>query len=305
MTFNESVKFYGTYRPYQQRVLDNLVAFLNNEKIHIVAAPGSGKTILGLELIKRLDNPALLLAPSIAIREQWIERFTHGFLANSEDKDKWISNDLHIQKPIICITYQAFYAAFKKEKVNEENDDEEDLELIDYTSFDLLETIKKYNIKTICLDECHHLKSEWWKALETTIKKIEGVSLIALPATPPYDSSYLEWQRYINLCGPIDEEIFVPELIKDKNICPHQDYVYFSYPTKEEEKTILRSYSNGIKTFHKYKNHPKIIEIVSSNTIYQDYDKFKKQYYDNQEYYTSLILFLLENKVKVPLKIRL
>ena len=305
MTFNESVKFYGTYRPYQQRVLDNLVAFLNNEKIHIVAAPGSGKTILGLELIKRLDNPSLLLAPSIAIREQWIERFTHGFLANSEDKDKWISNDLHIQKPIICITYQAFYAAFKKEKVNEENDDEEDLELIDYTSFDLLETIKKYNIKTICLDECHHLKSEWWKALETTIKKIEGVSLIALTATPPYDSSYLEWQRYINLCGPIDEEIFVPELIKDKNICPHQDYVYFSYPTKEEEKTILRSYSNGIKTFHKYKNHPKIIEIVSSNTIYQDYDKFKKQYYDNQEYYTSLILFLLENKVKVPFKIRL
>ena len=305
MTFNESVKFYGTYRPYQQRVLDNLVAFLNNEKIHIVAAPGSGKTILGLELIKRLDNPALVLAPSIAIREQWIERFTHGFLANSEDKDKWISNDLHIQKPIICITYQAFYAAFKKEKVNEENDDEEDLELIDYTSFDLLETIKKYNIKTICLDECHHLKSEWWKALETTIKKIEGVSLIALTATPPYDSSYLEWQRYINLCGPIDEEIFVPELIKDKNICPHQDYVYFSYPTKEEEKTILRSYSNGIKTFHKYKNHPKIIEIVSSNTIYQDYDKFKKQYYDNQEYYTSLILFLLENKVKVPFKIRL
>ena len=305
MTFNESVKFYGTYRPYQQRVLDNLVAFLNNEKIHIVAAPGSGKTILGLELIKRLDNPALVLAPSIAIREQWIERFTHGFLASSEDKDKWISNDLHIQKPIICITYQAFYAAFKKEKVNEENDDEEDLELIDYTSFDLLETIKKYNIKTICLDECHHLKSEWWKALETTIKKIEGVSLIALTATPPYDSSYLEWQRYINLCGPIDEEIFVPELIKDKNICPHQDYVYFSYPTKEEEKTILRSYSNGIKTFHKYKNHPKIVEIVSSNTIYQDYDKFKKQYYDNQEYYTSLILFLLENKVKVPFKIRL
>lgn len=305
MTFNESVKFYGTYRPYQQRVLDNLVAFLNNEKIHIVAAPGSGKTILGLELIKRLDNPALVLAPSIAIREQWIERFTHGFLSNSEDKDKWISNDLHVQKPIICITYQAFYAAFKKEKVNEESDEEEDLELIDYTSFDLLETIKKYNIKTICLDECHHLKSEWWKALETTIKKIEGVSLIALTATPPYDSSYLEWQRYINLCGPIDEEIFVPELIKDKNICPHQDYVYFSYPTKEEEKTILRSYSNGIKTFHKYKNHPKIIEIVSSNTIYQDYDKFKKQYYDNQEYYTSLILFLLENKVKVPFKIRL
>ena len=265
MAFNESVKFYGTYRPYQQRVLDNLVAFLDNEKIHIVAAPGSGKTILGLELIKRLDNPALILAPSIAIREQWIERFSNGFLKNKEDKDLWISNDLHIHRPIICITYQAFYSAYKKEKSIEENEEEIDEETIDYTSFDLLETINKYNIKTICLDECHHLKSEWWKALENTIKKIEGVSLIALTATPPYDSTYLEWQRYINLCGPIDEEIFVPELIKDKNICPHQDYVYFSYPTKEEEKSILRSYSNGIKIFHKYKNHPKVVEIVSSN----------------------------------------
>ena len=305
MTFNESVKFYGTYRPYQQRVLDNLVAFLDNEKIHIVAAPGSGKTILGLELIKRLDNPALILAPSIAIREQWIERFVNGFLNNKEDKDLWISNDLHIQKPIICITYQAFYSAYKKEKSIEENEEEIEEETIDYTSFDLLETINKYNIKTICLDECHHLKSEWWKALENTIKKIDGVSLIALTATPPYDSSYLEWQRYINLCGPIDEEIFVPELIKDKNICPHQDYVYFSYPTKEEEKSILKSYSNGIKTFHKYKNHPKIVEIVSSNKIYNKYLQFKKAYYDNQDYYTSLILFLLENKVKVPLKVRM
>ena len=114
MTFNESVKFYGTYRPYQQRVLDNLVAFLDNEKIHIVAAPGSGKTILGLELIKRIDKPSLILAPSIAIREQWIERFTNGFLENKEEKDLWISNDLKIQRPIICITYQAFYKHYKK-----------------------------------------------------------------------------------------------------------------------------------------------------------------------------------------------
>ena len=42
MIFNESVKFIGKYRTYQQRVLDNITGFLDNEKIHIVAAPGSG-----------------------------------------------------------------------------------------------------------------------------------------------------------------------------------------------------------------------------------------------------------------------
>ena len=67
---------------------------MDNEKIHVVAAPGSGKTILGLELIRRLDNPSLVLAPSIAIREQWIDRFANGFLQNKEDVNKYISNDI-------------------------------------------------------------------------------------------------------------------------------------------------------------------------------------------------------------------
>ena len=100
MIFNESVKFNGKYRPYQQRVLDNITGFLDNEKIHIVAAPGSGKTILGLELIKRLDKASLVLVPSISIREKWIERFSSWFLKDPHYKDKWISNDIKIQKPI-------------------------------------------------------------------------------------------------------------------------------------------------------------------------------------------------------------
>lgn len=304
MLFDESVKFYGTYRTYQQRVLDNLVSFLDNEKIHVVAAPGSGKTTLGLELIIRLNKPSLILVPSIAIREQWIDRFSAGFLNDISLKDKWISNDIKIQRPIICITYQALYSAYKKE-VNSEEVDEENIEEENYDNFNLLAALKEYNISTICLDECHHLKAEWWKALESVIKKVENCSLIALTATPPYDSSAMEWQRYIDLCGPIDEEIFVPELIKDNNLCPHQDYIYFSYPTKEEEKAILKSYANGLKIFAKYKNNERLVEIVKSNTVYTNFDKFKKVYYENEQYYKSLVLFLNENNVKIPLSIKL
>ena len=127
MIFNENVKFYGTYRPYQKRVLDNLSLFLDNEKIHVVAAPGSGKTTLGLELILRLGNPSLVLVPSIAIREQWIDRFSSGFIKNENEKDLWISNDIKNQKPIVCITYQALYSAYKKESYSEtfeENEEE-------------------------------------------------------------------------------------------------------------------------------------------------------------------------------------
>ena len=65
------VKFKGTFRHYQQNVLDNTLTHLEDGKIHIVAAPGSGKTTLGIELIRYLDKPALILSPSITIRNQW------------------------------------------------------------------------------------------------------------------------------------------------------------------------------------------------------------------------------------------
>ena len=49
----EDTHFKWTFRNYQQRVLDEAETYLKDGKIHIVAAPGSGKTILGLELIRR------------------------------------------------------------------------------------------------------------------------------------------------------------------------------------------------------------------------------------------------------------
>ena len=36
------------------------------------------------------------------------------------------------------------------------------------------------------------------------------------------------------LCGPIDEEIFTPELVREGSLCPHEDYIYFNWPSREE-----------------------------------------------------------------------
>lgn len=48
------------------------------------------------------------------------------------------------------------------------------------------------------------------------------------------------WTRYIDMCGEIDEEITVPELVKEGSLCPHQDYVYFNYPTNEEQQKLIK-----------------------------------------------------------------
>ena len=74
------LQFKGQWRSYQERVLSNAEKYLSDHKLHLVAAPGSGKTTLGIELIRRLGAPCLILSPSITIRQQWLERITSGFL---------------------------------------------------------------------------------------------------------------------------------------------------------------------------------------------------------------------------------
>ena len=108
------VKFKGKFRHYQQNVLDNTLGHLQDGKIHIVAAPGSGKTILGLELIRFLGKPALILSPSITIRNQWGERFEEGFLEEGENVDDYMSYTLKKTKLLTSITYQGLHAAYNK-----------------------------------------------------------------------------------------------------------------------------------------------------------------------------------------------
>ena len=68
MNYEGILEFKGTWRNYQARVLEHADRYMADGKIHIVAAPGSGKTTLGIELIRRMNGKALILAPSITIR---------------------------------------------------------------------------------------------------------------------------------------------------------------------------------------------------------------------------------------------
>lgn len=101
----ENVHFRGAFRDYQQRALDNADKYLKDGKINIVAAPGSGKTVLGLELIRRLGEPCIILSPTTAIREQWGARFRDLFLDDENDFKHCFSNDLHKIRLINSITY--------------------------------------------------------------------------------------------------------------------------------------------------------------------------------------------------------
>lgn len=212
------MQFAGTWRDYQQRVLDELAQHSDDDRIHVVAAPGSGKTVLGLELVRRLGRPAIILAPSITIRNQWAERLVPLFMPE-RPPDGFFSHSLERPGQLTGATYQALHAIWAEEG---------QLRFAALTRW-----AAEFGPLTLVLDEAHHLRREWWRALDALIAGLPDVHVVALTATPPYDAPLAEWQRYEAACGPIDIEIGIPELVHNGDLCPHQDHVLFSRPSED------------------------------------------------------------------------
>ncbi len=293
----DRVRFHGEFRDYQKNVLDNLNRHMTNNKVHIVAAPGSGKTILGLEIIRRLGNAALVLSPSVTIRQQWGERFATKFLPNGERLEDYFSYDLKKPASITSVTYQALHAAWKKMvSVDELMEDEEESEpegeaqREDFAGFDLIATIRAAGIKTLCLDEAHHLRSEWQKSLEAFVAAVQSeMTVVSLTATPPYDSSASEWDRYTSMCGEIDEEIFVPQLVAQGSLCPHQDYIYFNYPTAAEMEAARSYQAKALTCTQKIVKSPFLDEILTNCGILINYRVREEEILDNAKGYIALL----------------
>lgn len=266
------LKFSGSWRDYQKRILDDLNFHLADNKIHVVAAPGAGKTTLGIEVISRINKPTLILTPTITIRNQWKQRIIDAFL--EENADDVISLDIKEPKFITVITYQALLAAFCGTKNDETENEEQVVEDVDDEKItsskrfrmdkadSVIQTLKDSGIKLLCYDEAHHLRKEWWKALNYLVENLTPEQSVALTATPPYDAEGKEWERYEELCGPIDEIISIPELVANGDLCPHQDFIHFSLMRKHENETV-REYHKNINTYlNNLINNDKLKRII-------------------------------------------
>lgn len=296
--FPKEIKFKYNWRLYQQRVLEELSGHINDNHLHVIAPPGSGKTVLGLEVAIRLNKPTLIFAPTIAIRNQWIQRFCELFLQTNSEPD-WISRDIKNPSFLTVVTYQALHAASTNTVFDEESEfvEEESEKKTNgngrkkIDTSEVVKLLKEQNLGTIVVDEAHHLKNEWWKSLNS-VKNALKPTIVGLTATPPYDVTYAEWQRYIDLNGSVDAEISVPELVVENDLCPHQDYIYLSEPTKEESKLISNQRAKTHRVFEDIKKDETLIQAIMSHPIYQFPSKNLEWIYNNLENYSSVLIFL-------------
>lgn len=298
----DQLSFKGQWRQYQQRVLDKSESFMDDGKILLVAAPGSGKTTLGIEFIRRFGNPTLILVPTVTIRQQWVDRIKQAFLSDANQAEQLISQDLKRPKMITVATYQALHSAMNQvvgDGLIEDTDDTAQQEHFNFQDFDIRKTFEDKDLGTLCLDECHHLRNEWWKSLEIFRKSFPKIKMISLTATPPYEGEPALWERYISMCGEIDEEITVPELVKEGTLCPHQDYVYFAFPTKEERTQLDQFEKQKLNFLTKLST-----DINFSNTI-QSSPALSNQISDddllaNPKYLSAILIFLWSKELPFP-----
>ncbi len=297
------LKFKGRWRDYQKRILDNLSFHLRDKKLHVVAAPGAGKTTLGIEVISRINRPTLILAPTNTIKNQWKDRICCAFL---DEKDyEIVSTNIREPKFITVTTYQALLAAFcgknddDAPQTYEEDEGEIDADSItssrrfnDKKADEVINILKKAKVSLLCFDEAHHLRKEWWKALTYLNDNLAPEQTLALTATPPYDADLNEWNRYEELCGEIDEVISIPELVQNNDLCPHQDFVYFS-KLRDSEKEMIKKHELAVRQFvEKITKDTELIKYLNRMSFLINTNDEVEKILDAPEFYVSVASLL-------------
>lgn len=282
-------RFRGTLRTYQAEVLDRLPPG-DSDPLHIVAPPGAGKTLLGLLLAAREGHRALVLSPTVTIRQQWLRT-----AADLAPLSSAVSDDPEHLADLTVLTYQLLSvtgdgspfddlaravwtdelaatgrteadaatwlaelavdnpgryrsglrsrARRLRSQFTRQRPDEL-ARVLHPNAVALIERIVASGVRTIVLDECHHLLDHWAIVVAYLAARIRetGVEprLIGVTATLPSPDDEAEFENYSNLLGDVDYEVPTPAVVKEGHLAPYRDHVLFTEPTAAEAVFIRR-----------------------------------------------------------------
>jgi superfamily II DNA or RNA helicase len=284
----DPLSFRGTWRHYQQLALeafDRDVAH-GRWRTHIVAPPGSGKTLLGVEIIRRLGIRALVLVPNTAVQSQWL-RAVRQFTDEADIAGPDVS------RPIAVLTYQALCQlddpdlalgdvavrrwTMERAEATGQTPEEVEHEAADWTgeaaagrereirrikgaikreiarsehgalrlghllapgARERLDSLRANGVRTIVLDECHHLASLWGYVVRTAVEELGDVHLIGLTATPPAELTTEEAELYEALLGPVDFTVPTPAVVRERYLAPFQELAWFTRPLDTEAQWL-------------------------------------------------------------------
>lgn len=149
--FESSCKLYD----YQKKAVNNL---LIEENGILVSPPGSGKTIMGIEIIASLKQPTLILVHKRQIFNQWMERIENFLNIPKREIGQFCANKKKLGKQITVAMMQTLLKVEDFDKEYGEN-----------------------NFGLVLVDECHHIPA---KTFRQVITQFNPYYLYGLTATP-------------------------------------------------------------------------------------------------------------------------
>ncbi|MFQ5787898.1 MAG: DEAD/DEAH box helicase family protein, partial [Thermodesulfobacteriota bacterium] len=133
-----------------------LGCFDNSDSGVLLAPPGSGKTIMGLEIISRKKQPALIITHRKQIYNQWLESIESFLGIPKRDIGQFVSNKKSVKSPITVAMVQSLSRVTDWQGLNK--------------AFGLL-----------LVDECHHMPA---KIFRDVVTKFNANYIYGLTATP-------------------------------------------------------------------------------------------------------------------------
>jgi superfamily II DNA or RNA helicase len=273
-----STAFRHPFRPYQVRALDAFeqARAAGDTRIYLTMPPGSGKTVTGLEIARRLGRPALVLGPTSAIVGQWLAEW-----GMFEPAVVPVSASTDLATPLTVLTYQSIAVLARPDAddtpdagetgdaegadeaggagagpepltaherrrrrvlVTRGGDHDQVLGLLHPNGRAVVDRLAALGPVTLVLDECHHLLDLWGHVLEAVLDALaEGSVVVGLTATPPGDLGEREAGLYRRLFGHgADFEVVTPAVVKDGFLAPYQELAWLARPTPAEEGWIAR-----------------------------------------------------------------
>lgn len=200
------VEFDFELREYQKEAVEK---WMRSKRGVIVLPTGAGKTIIALEIIRRLSVSTLVVVPTLALLEQWKERLSvFGNVGEFSGRKKELN-------PITVTTYDSAY-------INAE--------------------ILGDKFLLIVFDECHHLPSEAYRNIAQMSVAPYRLGLTAFPERADELHGLLP-----NLIGGIVYQK-TPEELVGKYLAPYE-IVGIRIPLTKEEKEKYKRYYEIFKSY--------------------------------------------------------
>jgi superfamily II DNA or RNA helicase len=244
----------------------------------IVAPPGAGKTLIGLEVVRRIGVPALVLCPTQTIQRQWGEKqllfgaprdelcvLTYQALCQAEDPDellrglaehRWARERAQAtgEEPAQVLARARGWtgaaaarrerevgrivAHLKRQAAGGGLAELSAQELLSAPARARVAELRRLGVGTVVLDECHHLASLWGALLAVIVRELAPGHVLGLTATNPAELTAEQAALYRQLLDQVDFTIPVPAVVREGHLSPYQELVQLCEPLASEREWL-------------------------------------------------------------------